>query len=667
MRSSPVTLEILAHRLTAVVEEMAETIRRTSFSVFVKQTADFGTSLVTPDGEVFAAPRTISGNTMIGIPAKAAIDALAPYAPGDVGISNDPDATGGLVTHLPDIWLWAPLWADGRIVAYAFSFVHASDIGGDVPGSISWAHTDRHQEGLLIPPVKLCEAGRLNEALLHTAVSNTRVPDENRGDIEAQLTGLATAQRRIDEIVASYGVPALTDAVADLLDDAARRAGAQLRQLGDGTYRFVDYVEGLRETGPDGRSAVTVPPTRLALELTVTDGRPHLSFQGTSPQVPEAVNLPTGAEPGHYMLVFALVNYLVSRDPTIPYNSGLVRGITAHLPPGSIVNPGPGVTCGVRAAIFIRIMDCVLGCLGQAAPGEVPATGSGAIAIATVAHTDPQTGRRRVSVGQPLTGGSGGRPGQDGLNGTSFTGGWLRNVPNELLEQDAPVLVEEYRHRADSGGAGERPGGSGTVLRVRALEDGVTFAVRGMERLEFQPWGSRGGRPGAVGRALLNPGTPGERDLGRINAVTLARGDVLLVETAGGGGLGDPALRDPAAVAEDAARGLLSPARALAEYGVVLLPDGSFDPAATGTARSALPRRGTGFDLGPARQAYDRRWPQHVQDQLVEAVGRLAPAEAGLVYRRAYLAAELATGEDPVTAELVAAVLRQTIERETTA
>ncbi|MFB7493247.1 hydantoinase B/oxoprolinase family protein [Streptomyces sp. NPDC056161] len=663
MRSSPVTLEILSRRLTAVVEEMAETIRRTSFSVFVKQTADFGTCLVTPDGEVFAAPRGISGNLMIGAPARAAIEALAPYAPGDIGISNDPDATGGLVTHLPDVWTWAPLYARGRVIAYAFSFVHASDIGGSVPGSISWTHTDRAQEGVLIPPAKLHDAGRENTALLRTVLANTRVPEENRGDIDAQITGLVAAQRRIDEIVTVHGADALEDAIADLLDEAEARARAQLAELRDGSHRFVDYVEGLTGTGPDGAGTVVVPPTRLALELTLTRGRPHLSFHGTSPQVAEAVNLPTGGDPGHYMLVFALANYLVSKDPGIPYNSGLVRAVTADLPPGSVVNPGPGAACGVRAAVFFRIMDCVLGCLAQAAPGDALATGSGAVAIATVAHTDPVTGRRHVAVGQPLTGGSGGRPGQDGLHGTSFTGGWLRNVPNELLEQDAPVLVEEYRYRTGSGGAGRHPGGTGITLRVRALADGVTLAVRGMERLRFEPWGVHGGGTGTPGRALLNPGTPEERDLGRVNVVTLAAGDVLLVETAGGGGLGDPGERPAAAVAADVARGLLDPVRARDAYGVVLRADGTVDETATAAARTPSAPHTEVFTLGAARTAYERRWPQDVQQDLVDAVGRLPQAERARTYRTAYLTADRAAGSGTVTRAAVAHAVRRAAGR----
>lgn len=596
MRSSPIQLEVLAHRFAAVVEEMAETIRRTSFSTFVKQTADFGTCLVTPDGEVFAAPRRISGNTMIGVPARVAISSLGEYRPGDVGISNDPDATGGLVTHLPDLWTWCPLYAGDEIVAFAFSFVHSSDIGGSVPSSIDWGLTDQHQEGLIIPPVRLIDDGRRNDAVFALIARNSRVPRENTGDIEAQVAALRTAQRRLGEIHDAFGARAVKDAIADVLDTAESRAGDMLGDLADGTYEFVDYVEG-------------VPPTRLQLALTVSGRTAHLSFEGTSPQVVEAINLHTGGEPGHYMLAFALVNWFYSQDKSVPYNSGLVRPLTATLPPGSVVNPHPGATCGVRAAVFFRIMDCVLGCLAQAAPDTAMAAGAGAVAIAAISHRDPVTGRRHVSVGQPLTGGSGGRPGLPGLHGTSYMGGWLRNVPNEVLEAEVPVLVEQYRYRSGSGGSGAFPGGDGLVVELRSLDDDVTFAVRGLERLVYQPWGVHGGSPGQRGRATLNPGTPGERDLGRVGTITLNRGDVLRVETPGGGGLG--------------AGGEL-------------------------------------FTLGEPRDAHDRRWPAHAQRALIDAVlGGVPAARQATTYRVLYLAAEERAGDGPITDEIVHAVLEE--------
>lgn len=644
LRSDPVTLEILRNRFQAVVEEMAENITRTSFSVFVKQTADFGTCLVTPEGEVFAAPTEISGNLMIGIPAGPAIAALGPYRPGDVGLSNDPDGTRGLVTHLPDLWMWRPLYVGDELVAFAFGFVHSSDVGGSVPGSISWTNADVYAEGLRVPPAKLYDAGVLNQPLLDTILANCRIPEQNWGDLKALLSAFHTAQRRLDEVAGRYGLPAVRAATEDLLDQAERRAGDIVERLPDGEYRFVDYVEG---TSDD------VPPTRISCTMRIQDRQVTLDFAGTSPRTDEAINLPTWGQAGHYMVVLALVNYFCTIDRGIPYNSGLVRPIELDLPEGSVVNPGPTAACGVRATVFFRIMDCVLGCLAQALPGQIPAASSGAVAIVLVSSADPATGQTRVSVAQPLTGGSGGRPAIDGIDGTSYTGGWLRNVPNEVLEHEAPLLVEQYRYRPDSGGAGRWRGGAGIRLTLRALSDATVFAVRGMERMRFQPWGLDGGRAGAPARAIRNPGTATEEDLGRINVLRLDAGEVLDVETAGGGGLGDPYTRPPADVLADIVAGLLSPAVAERDYGVVV-HNGVVDEVST-TAR----RRGavsTGIDLGPARLEYERRWPQPVQDRLVEAVAPVRAPNRGRVYRAIAAAADAAsrhasvTGADTATA-----------------
>jgi N-methylhydantoinase B len=206
-------------------------------------------------------------------------------------------------------------------------------------------------------------------------------------------------------------------------------------------------------------------------------------------------------------------------------------------------------------------------------------------------------------------------------------GGWLRNVPNEVLEGDVPVVVEEYRYRRGSGGAGAWRGGDGLVVTMRSRADGVTFAVRGLERLLYQPWGVLGGEPGASGRATLNPGTPYERDLGRVGTITLSKGDVLRIETPGGGGLGDP----PGATPTDVAR----------RAGGFADPPARF--AAPGTADALT------FALGPARTAADEHWPQPLQRQLVDRVRSEVPLAAQpRVYRQLYLAIEEAAGGGPV-------------------
>lgn len=631
--ADPVRTEILRNRFEAIVEEMAENITRTSFSVFVKQTADFGTSLVTPDGEVFAAPTAIANNLMIGIPAKAAIESLAPYRPGDVGISNDPEATRGLVTHLPDIWMWKPLFVDGELIAFAFSFVHVSDIGGSVPGSISFSHRDVYAEGLRIPPSRLYREDTLNSELVSLILANSRIPDQTWGDLKAQIASFHLAERRLRETCHRYGRGSVTAAMADLLAQAEQRAGDIVAKLPDGTYRFTDYVES---------ADPQLPPTRLQLTMTITGRQMLLSFTGTSPQVDEAINLPSYGQQGHYMLVFTLVNYFCSLDPSIPYNSGLARPLLLDLPEGSVVNPRPGAACGVRATVFIRVMDCVMGCLAQADPDRAFATSSGAIAIVLVSSADPDTGATRVSVAQPLTGGSGGRPGQDGVDATSYTGGWLRNVPNEVLEHESPVLVERYGFVPDSGGAGRYRGGSGIALTLRALADDIVIAVRGMERLRFQPWGVAGGTAGSPARSELNPGRPGGRPLGRIDVMRLDTGDVIHVETAGGGGLGSPSERSADAVLADLRAGVITSGRARDVYGQTPRPDGF-------------------FDFGEARTRFELTWPQDVQEYLVTRSASWPPGRRGRLYREVFARLSAAAGTRPVTTadvdETVAALL----------
>src|SRR5262245_9321535 len=192
LRTSYVQLEILRNRFEAIVEEMASVTLRTGFTVFVKETSDFGACLVAPSGEVLCAPTDTSVSLMVGIPGWEAINAFASYEEGDVGIANDPDRTRGLSTHLPDIWLWKPIFAGGEIIAFAFNFIHSSDVGGRVPGSISPVSTDIFQEGLRIPPLKLMRRGVLNQDLVDLILTNCRIPDQNWGDIKAQLASMAT-------------------------------------------------------------------------------------------------------------------------------------------------------------------------------------------------------------------------------------------------------------------------------------------------------------------------------------------------------------------------------------------------------------------------------------------------------------------------------------------
>ncbi len=456
--------------------------------------------------------------------------------------------------------------------------------------------------------MKLFRKGEPNQDLIKLLLANSRIPEQNWGDIKAQIASLNVAERRLHELVARYGREVVSTGIEDLMDHAEQRSRELIRRIPDGDYSFTDYLE------VDVADAGQV---RIKLNLRVRGTDMTLDFEGTDYQVQAAFNLPTWNQRGHYMVCFPILNFFRTLDPEVPYNSGLVRPIELKIPRGTIMNPEPGAAYGVRAATMFRVLDILNGCLTQALPEIIPAASSGGIAIVLVSTLDPVTGERRVSVAQPLNGGSGGRPRQDGIDGTSFTGGWLRNIPNEVLEADMPVLVEEYGYRENSAGAGLHRGGCGIRFRLRTLAPETLMTARGLERFVFRPYGLRGGKPGERYRVTLNPGTERPRDLGKIDVLTLEAGEVIEFETSSGGGFGDPFDRDPQRVLEDVRSGLLSAELAERDYGVVIR-DGSVDAEATETLRTRRPERGRELvDVGPERRAYEEVWSDELMTELL--------------------------------------------------
>jgi N-methylhydantoinase B len=605
----PVFLEIFKNRIQAISEEMASVVLRTGFTVFVKETADFGTFLLSPAGETFGSPVVTGVNLSLGIPGEGVVAAIPEWHEGDIVITNDPYATSGMATHLADVFLVKPIFADDRIIAFGCCFVHSSDVGGKVPGSISPTCYDIFQEGIRIAPVKLYERGQLNEQILQIFLDNCRIPNQNWGDLRALMASLHTGERRLHELVARYGVTAVEEGIEALLAYAERQVRAMIREIPDGEYTFWDYLE----SGPGGY------PIRLRCRLVVAVDEILMDFEGTDPQVRAAFNLPTCGKQGHYMLVPSLVRYFRTLDPACPWNAGMVRMMTNRAPAGSVLNPEPPAACGVRAATFIRLMDVLIGALSQAQPDRLPTVGAGQACIVLLAMDDVRTGRHQVGVVQPICGGSGARPMRDGIDGMDFSVGYLRNVPAETLEADMPILIERYGLRPDSGGAGRYRGGSGIELTVRVFAPDTVMTARGMERMQFRPWGRLGGLPGENGTAIKNLGTSGETRTGRIDELLLQPGDTVTFLAQGGGGYGDPAEREPERVLSDVRRGLVSAEAARRDYGVVIV-DGHVDVDATRTLRRGRPRRPTPFVFGPERDAFEAVWTDAMQMALNRAL-----------------------------------------------
>ena len=634
-----VLLEILRNHFMGIVRELGTVIRNAAHTVFVKETADFGAYLVSPGGEVFMTPDDMGIFITIGTPmedAIAAIDQQTGYQEGDVCITNDPEGSRGMVTHLPDFFMWTPVFAPGRErpVCFAFCFIHSTDVGGLVPGSVSPLARDMYEEGMILPPTKLVRAGRLDEDLLRILMANTRVPDLNWGDLRAEIAALGISRRRMGELIAAYGTEAVERGIAGVLDYSERQAREVIEAIPDGTYTFSDYLE----TDFGGRPGL---PIRIKLDLAVRGSEMVLDFSGTDPQVPLALNLATHGKRGHNMIVPALVNYFRSRVPDITYNSGMMRPVGLVTPRGSLLNPEPRAPVGARQATMFRVPEVIMGALAQAVPDQVPACGAGQGAIMLVSAPEFDTGTNRVSILQPLIGGSGGRATDDGIDGVDFVAGFYRNIPTEVLEHDAPILVERYALRDDAAGAGRWRGGTGLDYALRVLSPRATATCRGMDRVRFRPWGRAGGQAGTQGFARLLTAGGEVRELGKIDRVEMGPGDVLEIGTPCGGGFGSPLERDPDLVLRDVLDGFVSEGGARDVYGVVL-EGGTVDASGTAALRHRLRAQAApapDFTQGPEREEYEADWTDAVQDA-VNAATWSYPAGIRVVVRQ-LLQAEL--------------------------
>ncbi|RDJ19944.1 hydantoinase B/oxoprolinase family protein [Bosea caraganae] len=612
-----VLLGIFNNYFRAAAEAAGYTLERTAYTTFIKESQDFTTGLITPAGQHFAFPVSIGAQSYIGIDYSTFIESLAPWHEGDIGIANCPFATKGVSTHLPDYHLIKPIFAEGELMGFAWAFIHSSDMGGIVAGSIQPSAYELFQEGLRITPKKLYAKGVLQAEIREFLLSNVRIPDKNWGDLNAVVAALGIAEARVQQAVVKWGIDAVREGRDALIAYAESRTRAIIRTMPDARWSFEDYLED---------DFVSDVPVRIKLSV-AKDGEDglHFDFTGSDPQVQAAFNLATNGR--HPFLCLAMFGFFRTRDPGLPINAGLIRPFRFTAPEGSVVNASFPAATGVRYALTQLIFTIVQGALAEVLPGTIPAAGAGQATIPAISTVDPKTGQRQVTVIQPMIGGSGGRPWADGVEGCDISLGSLRNTPCEILEHEAGLRVLAYEVIPGSGGAGRFRGGSALRLDVKLLHPNTIFTARGMERTKFQPWGLEGGKAGAPGDCVLNPGTAAERRLGKVNVERLSAGDVISLRTPAGGGYGDPLTRDTGKVLDDVLDGFVSFDEARDIYGVEL--DGAeIDLAATGAARAArqtgaLPAR---YDFGEGRSAYMRQFPAVVLDELSGLLAGLPPS-----------------------------------------
>jgi N-methylhydantoinase B len=612
----PVQTAIMANRFQALADEASTILYRTAHTTFTKLVQDFQCALVTADGENIAYPAQSGANVFIGFSIKGLLEQidLDALVPGDFIVTNDPFHTDGLVTHLMDVTMINPIFNDGKLVAFGWSYVHASDIGGAVPGSVSPSSSEVFQEGLRIRPVKLYKAGELNTEVRDVIMDNTRIPEDIWGDLQAVVAALSTMDRRVNELCARYGRDGVEQAMGDIAELAEIKSRAIIRDLPNGSYTFSDYVEGIKPG----------ELTFLYLKMTVEEDEIVFDFTGTDPQVAAAYNIVSGSRT-HPYIVLALLWYVLTVDPLAPKNAGLLRPIRTIAPAGTVINAEFPAAGGGRAATGTRVYDCVLGCLNQAIPDGLVAAGPGQSAIIVATGEDPINGGKRVTVINPLAGGGGGRRNRDGVDGVEVRSAFLLSVPTEITEVETVMRVHRYAIVPDTQAPGLYRGGAAIELELENAGMEATMTIRGMNRVHLQPWGVRGGGAGQLGSAILNPETPAEEHLGKVNVLYLKRGDRLRLRTPTGGGFGDPYGRDPRLVARDVTRGVVSAGRAQEAYGVVLAEDGKVDEVHTARLRaSRLHVRDEAhvFDRGTTRDGIDHIWPPEVRAILAQAAMR---------------------------------------------
>jgi len=528
--------QVMWNRLLAVVEEQAQALLRTAFSPIVRECGDLSAGVFDLEGRMLA--QAVTGtpghvNSMAeSVKHFIAHFPLERMAEGDIYITNDPWMGTG---HLNDFVLTTPAFHRGRLVGLFSCTSHLTDIGGIGFGPDG---TDVHMEGLYIPMLKLAERGRFNDTLMALVKANSRQPIQSEGDVYSLAACNDVGCRRLAEMLDEFGLEDLASLGDHIVSSSRAAVEAEIARLPRGTYRNSMTIDGYDR------------PVELVAALTIGEGEIEVDFDGTSPASRRGINVPMA-----YTAAYTCFGLGCVVSPSIPNNAGSLAPFRVSAPAGSILNAGPPHAVAIRHVIGQMLPDVVFGCLRQAAPGRVPAEGTSALWTLNLrgmlgTGNQPRAG---FMVSAVTNGGTGARPGKDGLSATAYPSG-VRGTPVEIIESSAPLIVWRKELRPDSGGAGRHRGGLGQTIEL-ASRDGAPFEIlAAFDRIEHPARGRDGGEPGACGYLGLSSG----RRLKGKGFQEVPAGERLVVRTPGGGGLGRPAEREREAVRRDVRDGLVS-------------------------------------------------------------------------------------------------------------
>ena len=550
-----VSLEVMKNSLFSIAEEMGAVLVRAAYSTNIKDRRDCSCAIYTPQGELAAQAEHIPLH--LGI-MPSAVRGLLSYCkehsiemePGDAFLFNDPFITG---SHTWDLMVVTPVFQGGNIQAIVGNLAHHADIGEHK----DHVATEALDEGIRIPPVKIQKKGELNEEILSLIRSNVRVEEVGR-DLLAQLGANARGVERLREFIEHHGVICSRKSLDDLIDYSERRIRAAISRLPKGRASFEDYIEG------DG---ITDDPVSIKATISIKDSDVIIDFTGTDPMVRGPINSP-------FPVTMACAGYCVKSlaDPDAPSNEGIYKPIHVMAPEGSLVNAKyPAAVAYANSVTCMRLVDVILGAFSRIVPDLVCAASTGTMNALNIKGVDPSTGKFYGYI-ETYAGGWGAMPRLDGLDATHTHMTNTRNAPVEAIEIAYPLKVHRYGILRNSEGAGERRGGVGITREIEAVDHTAILGGRG-DRVKIKPWGLEGGKE-ASGSKYYKKLRNGEIVSlpSKFQGITLKPGERIVIETAGGGGWGNPYVRKPQLVRKDVAEGLITIERARKAYRVAIDP-----------------------------------------------------------------------------------------------
>jgi N-methylhydantoinase B len=545
----PVTQEIVGNALASIADEMATTIFRTAHSTVVRDGMDFSAALCDANGETVAQAVTVPFH--LGSVPHAMACLLARWGdrmrPGDVFVMNDP-FDGGI--HLQDIFVFKPVYFDGGLIGFATTTAHHADVGGRLPGSAACDNTEIFQEGIRLPWLRLYDRGEPVETVFEVIRANVRIPRMTLGDLSAQVAATSVAERELQRLAARYGPERLAALQTGLVEHTERLVRQEIAGWPDGSATFTDYLDSDGIESRDVRITATVTIDGDELTADLTDCAPMVA----------------GALNSTRSFIQACVYQAVRAALTveIPNTSGAFRPIHVLTKPGTVAEVVMPGASSMRGVTGFRALDAIQGALAQLIPDRVGAAGEGGNTLAVFGSERPD-GSRFIFY-ELVVGTWGGTPAGDGNDGLTNPASLAANIPVEVAESEFPIRIERYGLVPDSGGAGQHRGGLAVERVWRCLAPNTSLIVRS-DRSAHAPYGLQGGFPGRLSSNLLRSEDGSEKAMPSMFSTTIQAGDVYVHRTAGGGGWGDPRLRDPAAVAEDVADGKVTPEAAKELYG----------------------------------------------------------------------------------------------------